>query len=209
MHEEQINLPLVAPPAKSHPISRGIGAFSAVHFPYSIVSLFLVQAVYSLLVNLGLYRDWVLESFPVFLCTLALMVPYFLLGLLMGCFEWSRVKSRQELVCTTLSQAAIAWGWAAVILLLLASLETEPLFWNIVLSFLAPLLPITLFLAFPSCMLVLTGAALAGETPLLAMACWAVPAGLLPPLLFNLGNFLISCKKSRAVPTPEAVDTPD
>ena len=74
------NQPLTVPALKTHPISRGIGAFAAVHFPYSILALLFSQILFGLLTNMGLYRSWTLDPFPTFLCALLLMVPYFPLG---------------------------------------------------------------------------------------------------------------------------------
>ena len=188
------------------PILRGIGAFATVHFPYSIFTVFLSTILGGLVTSLWHYAPPFFGTIPMFFYALILMVPYFLLGLLMGVFGWSGIQRRWELPLNILTQSTIAWIWAALVLLLMLAIEVStqakvPLL-GFTFGLMFPLLPITLFLAFPSCLMVLLGATWAGDSiPLLSMAIWAIPAGALPPLLFNLGNYLVSrCKASTAPP---------
>ena len=189
------------------PILRGLGAFSAVHFPYSLFAIFLSNTLYGLLFASELHRILALGPMSFFLGALPFIIPYFLLGLLMGHFAWSRLQSRRELVCNILIQTAIAWSWAAVVLLVLTSMEMAGDRLGVTVALMVPILPVTLFLAFPSCLFVLGGLDWLGAgTPLLAMALWAIPAGALPPLLFNLGNYLASRRRVGAGPPPSEGD---
>ncbi len=165
---------------KSSDASR-LGGFALGHFGLSLVCYLAFAAVF----EFSPYYPSILSSqAAVILISIGLMALYFPLGLFFGAVApWARVSTPGELVRSTLTQCGIAWGWAALVL---CSIPVFPLvmllFWP------------TIVLAFPSSIFTLVWAGLLsslGDAQFLWFFPTAFLAGLLPPLLFNLGNFLI------------------
>ncbi len=127
------------------------------------------------------------------------MVLYFPAGMLMGTVApRARVSTLRELGVAVATQAGIAWVWAGLVLG--AVYEPEPSG-----PLLCLILP-TLVLAAPSSLFVPCAIWFLAEVfqvparfPVWLAA--ALLAGLLPPLLYNLGNFCVGRRK-RTVQTP-------
>ncbi len=118
------------------------------------------------------------------------MVLYFPAGMLMGTVApRARVSTLRELGVAVATQAGIAWVWAGLVLGAVYDPEpSDPLLWLI--------LP-TLVLAAPSSLFVPCAIWFLAEVfqvpagfPVWLAA--ALLAGLLPPLLYNLGNFCVN-----------------
>ncbi len=161
------------------PTARLTGAFALAHFPFSILSVMALNVLS--IDDIEAVTGWV-GSFLV--PSLILMALYLPLGLLFGAaIPWARINTAQELGRAIWTQAVIAWGWALTML------------WSI--FFIMPMgifaVFLTFFLAFPSSLFVLSFSfVFAGSSLSLllgSMMVLAIPAGLLPPLLFNLGSF--------------------
>ena len=112
---------------------------------------------------------------------------YYPLGLLFG----APIDNARQLVWAVLSQAAIAWCWAGAVIWALHGGNEDALLYVILLTF--PL-------ACPSSLLVLVGIFLLesvfASSELLGFILLSIPAGLLPPLLFNLGGFHATRRKT-------------
>ncbi len=165
------------PPPQTPSTARLTGAFALAHFPFSLLSLFLTLYLFPA-INAEFATTWADDTL---VPALVLMALYFPLGLLFGAgIPWARVHTPQELVRAISSQAMIAWGWAAA------------MFSTLFLG-LWPGVILTFFLAFPSSLFALSFCFLFPDAslPLLLVSLMtlAIPAGLLPPLLFNLGSF--------------------
>ncbi len=205
-------------PAASHLLPRQLGAFSLVHFPYSVLSTILLPVLGGLYYGRGSLLGDFLGGLAPFLAVLLLMLLYFPLGLLVGRFaRWARIPTRRDLGRTVLTLALVAWTWAALVLGLLALSgplrgAVEPIHGLFLLLVECGVLFLltTLLLAYPSCLLVLCGLGLTPElglfpsdvSSLVVMGLWAIPAGGLPPLLFGLGSYLAAHRK-RQPPVPE------
>lgn len=165
--------PLISGPLPPEPsTARLTGAFALAHFPFSILS---VLALYLLTTIDPMWLNRPLVP------ALVLMALYFPLGLLFGAgIPWARIHTSQELVRAISSQTMIAWGWAAAMFL--------GFFLGIWLG-----VVLTFLLAFPSSLFALLFCSLFPDASLplmlVSLMALAVPAGLLPPLLFNLGSF--------------------
>lgn len=157
---------LTPPPARASAALKHLGAFALAHFSLSLASC---------------ASGFVVMEYPALFISLALglIALFYPLGRLFG----GSMGDRRELAVAVASQTAIAWCWAGLVLWAFYS-DGEPLW---------ALIPLTFCLAYPSCLLVLVGMVTFGTVgflpgPMVGMALMAVPAGLLPPLLFNLGS---------------------
>lgn len=166
----------------SIPKRRPILAFALAHFPFSLLSAFLIPC-------LSWYDSFFDGRDPSFVVMMILLFAlYFPLGLLLGsCLTWARIDTPKALGQAVRSQTLVAWSWAT---LLLASIFSPLGTFSIL---------FTLLLAFPSSMLALTFEPfllrVLNDTVfsfLLSLTVLAIPAGLLPPLLFDLGCFCAS-----------------
>ena len=185
-------------PAASHLLPRQLGAFSLVHFPYSVLSTILLPVLGGLYYGRGSLLGDFLGGLAPFLAVLLLMLLYFPLGLLVGRFaRWARIPTRRDLGRTVLTLALVAWTWAALVLGLLALSgplrgAVEPIHGLFLLLVeCGVLFLLTTLLLFPS-----------DVSSLVVMGLWAIPAGGLPPLLFGLGSYLAAHRK-RQPPVPE------
>lgn len=168
--------PLISEPLPQEPsTARLTGAFALAHFPFSILSV-LALYLFPTIDPMWLNRPLV----P----ALVLMALYFPLGLLFGAgIPWARVHTYQDLGRAISYQAGIAWLWAIAML--------WSVFFVMPVGFFA--MALTLFLAFPSSLFALSFLSLFPDASLplilISFMSLAIPAGLLPPLLFNLGSY--------------------
>ena len=168
---------------KSSNASR-LGGFAAAHFGMSVVC-------YAAAMSSGLL--WLDEEAPL-AAALVFMALYFPVGTLMGeVAPWTRVSTPRELGRALVTQVGIAWVWGLLILM--------AVFVPGAAIGLAWLVFPTLILAAPSSLFVLyTAGSFAGEFmrpgSFLVWLAAMLAAGLLPPLLYNLGNFCVSRTKA-------------
>ena len=181
----------------STPKRRPMLAFALAHFPFSLLSTFLIPCL-SWYDSFFDGRDL---SFVVMM--VLLFVLYFPLGFLLGsCLTWARIDTPKALGRAVQSQTLVAWSWAALLLVSIFSpLGTFSILF-------------TLLLAFPSSMLALTFEPfllrVLNDTAfsfVLSLTLLAIPAGLLPPLLFNLGSFCATRHKTQSGPALERKNT--
>ncbi len=164
--------------------------FAGAHFCYT-VSCFFVCCFLVYLMGLALLAieprgvpKWLLEALCFWLLPMALMLGYLPLGYWFGGKDvWPLPLQGGDLAASVLAEAAVAWGWAAGVIAVFA-MESDLV---IVLFYLS------VFLALPSSVFVWIGAGVLGlagsEDPVWGLACAGFWAGLLPPLLFNLGSY--------------------
>lgn len=169
---------------------RRLGCFAGAHFYYS-VSCFFVCCFLVYLMGLALLSsvahppEWLLEALFSWLSPLALVLGYIPLGYWFGGQDvWPLPLRGRDLALSVLVEAAVAWGWAALVTGAMAA-ENEDL---LILLFFP-----SLFLAFPSSVFVWMGAGILGlaglEDPVWTLVYAGFWAGLLPPLLFHLGSY--------------------
>lgn len=200
---DELTLPQpIAQPVK-HPLLRRLGAFSVAHFAYSIVCFHLSAWLLPTFNGLvGALPIWLVMT-PFVLILMALYIP---LGFLFGRDIKSPVHTLREMAQATALETAIAWCWAAAVIAILFLAENEELVFNVGL----PLVLSTFILAYPSSCLALFASllpmGLSGDLPV-PLILGAIPAGLLPPLLFNLGC-LWAPKKQPSPPGTPAPETP-
>ncbi len=116
------------------------------------------------------------------------MVLYFPAGMLMGTVApRSRVSTLRELGVAVATQAGIAWIWAGLVLGAVYEPEPSPLLW-LILPTLVLAAPSSCFVPWAIWFLAEVFQVSAGFPVWLAAA---LLAGLLPPLLYNLGNFCV------------------
>ncbi len=122
------------------------------------------------------------------------MVLYFPAGMLMGTVApWARVSTLWELGVAVATQAGIAWVWAGLVLAAVYDPEPSgPLLW-LILPTLVLAAPSSLFVPWAIWFLAEVFQVPAGFPGWLAAA---LLAGLLPPLLYNLGNFCVGRGKA-------------
>ena len=127
-------------------------------------------------------RPFVFLLLPVFL-----MALYYPLGLLFG----APIGNARQLAWAVLSQAAIAWCWAGAVIVVLHSGNIDAV---------ALMFFLSLSLACPSSLLVLAGLffleSVFASSATIGLVLLAIPAGLLPPLLFNLAAFHATRRKT-------------
>ncbi len=162
---------------KSTNASR-LGGFAAGHFGLSLLCYIAMMSSGLLWASMG-------ENMAV---ALVFMIFYFPVGMLMGAAApWARVSTLRELGRAVVSQVGIAWIWGGLVLM--------AVFVPWTLAVLVWLVFPTPILAAPSSYFVLCAAGLAGTTRLsnnfLVWLAAMLAAGLLPPLLYNLGNFCV------------------
>lgn len=186
------------------PLSLRLGYFAVTHFVYSICASHVTLLLASL-PGLSLLELSPVLSYVVLLAYAAVLVLLYLpLGLLVGRISnTSNITTVDEAVQATALEAGLAWVWAgAVIAGVFSSPDAEP--W---LGWLAWLAMASFLLAYPSSILVLMGLALTSAGTMMDLDIlplwifWAFWAGLLPPLLFNLGCLWTPKKKA---PEPSA-----
>lgn len=204
MDEQSLTSSVPAP--AGHPLLRRLGSFAVTHFVYSILASHCTLLLASL-PGLDLLELSPVLSYVVLLAYAAVLILLYLpLGLLVGRNSRSNsITTVDEAVQATALEAGLAWVWAgAVIAGVFSSPEAEP--W---LGWLAWLAMVSFLLAYPSSILVLMGLALTSTGTMMDLDIlplwifWAFWAGLLPPLLFNLGC-LWTPKKAVPEPTPDA-----
>ncbi len=166
---------------KSSNASR-LGGFAAAHFGLSLLC-------WIVMMSSGLF--WHLTSLEENMAaSLVFMVLYFPAGTLMSAVApWARVSTLRELGRAVVTQAGIAWVWGWMVLMAIFVPGT--------LALLVWLVFPTFILAAPSSLFVLsTVGAFAGDLlepdSFLIWLAAMLAAGLLPPLLYNLGNFCVS-----------------
>lgn len=197
MDEQSLSGPVQAP--AGHPLLRRLGSFAVAHFVYSILASQFSVLLFSLpgfsMLELPPFLSYVvLLSFAVVL--IALYLP---LGLLAGHNLRAPITTPDDVLRATALEAGLAWLWAGAVLVGVFSPDevNQWLVWLAMASFL---------LAYPSSILVLTGLALTSAGAMMELDAlglwvfWAFGAGLLPPLLFNLGC-LWTPKKAAPKPT--------
>lgn len=172
-------------PAGPLTVLRCLGHFAVAHFSLSLLSS-----------GIGLFA---MDSpILIFLLPPFLMALYYPLGLLFG----ASIEDHHQLALAVLSQAAIAWCWAGLVIWALHGAGEDALLYAVLITF--PL-------AYPSSLLVIAGMFLfgiVGCTSLsVSLTLLAIPAGLLPPLLFNLGSFCATRHKTQNGPALERKNT--
>ena len=187
--DEQSLTPSVPAPVR-HPLLRQLGSFTVAHFIYSfLVSHFTL--LLASLPGLNLLELSPVLSYVVLLAYAAVLILLYLpLGFLTGRSLRTPITTPDDVLRATALETGLAWLWAgAVIAGVFSSPETEP--W---LGWLAWLAMVSFLLAYPSSILVLMGLALTSAGTMMELNAlglwifWAFWAGLLPPLLFNLGS---------------------
>ncbi len=173
--------------SKSSNASR-LGGFAAGHFGLSLLC-------WIAMMSSGLL--WLTaspgENMAVALVFMAL---YFPVGMLMGAVApWARVSTLRELGRALVSQVGIAWFWGWLVLMAIFVPGT--------LALLVWLVFPTFILAAPSSYFVLCAVGLTNREfwdpdVFLVWLVAMLAAGLLPPLLYNLGNFCVSRTKAAA-----------
>ncbi len=163
---------------KSTNASR-LGGFAAAHFGLSLFCYIAMMSSGLLWASMG-------ENMAV---SLVFMALYFPVGMLMGAVApWARVSTLREFGVAVVTQVGIAWVWGGLVLM--------AVFVPWTLAVLVWLVFPTSILAAPSSYFVLCTAGLAGSTRLSnSFPVWLaamLAAGLLPPVLYNLGNFCVS-----------------
>lgn len=166
-----------------------LGGFAAGHFGLSLLCCIAVMSS-------GLLEG--LTSGEAMAAALVMMALYFPVGMFLGAVApWARVSAPRELGLALVTQAGIAWAWAGLVLI--------AVFVPWALARLVWLVFPTFTLAAPSSCFVLCAVSLLGSaggfTEIGAFPVWlaaALLAGLLPPLLYNLGNFCVSRGKRTA-----------
>ncbi len=181
---------------KSSNASR-LGGFAAGHFGLSLLC-------YIAMMSSGLL--WHLTSLEENMAaSLVFMALYFPVGTLMGAVApWARVSTLRELGRALATQVGIAWVWGWLILIAIFVPGT--------LALLVWLVFPTFILAAPSSYFVLSMAgAFAGDfmepDSFLVWLAAMLIAGLLPPLLYNLGNFCVSRGEAARAPQTETQKT--
>lgn len=188
--------------AVSHPLLRRLGSFAVTHFIYSI----LASQLSVLLFSLPGFEQWKLSpvlSYAVLLAYAAVLILLYLpLGLLVGRRTRAPITTPDDVLRATALEAGLAWLWAGAVLVGVFS-PGEANQW------LAWLAMTSLLLAYPSSILVMMGLALTSAGTIMELDAlglwgfWAFWAGLLPPLLFNVGC-LWTPKKAAPEPAPDA-----
>lgn len=164
---------------------RRFGRFAGAHFCYTVscffACCFLVYLMgLAALSNVVEPPEWLLETLFFWLFPMALMLGYVPLGYRCGGKDaWPLPLRGRDLAVSVLAEAAVAWCWAAVVIVTFAT-ELDLVFLFFYLSF---------FLAFPSSVFVWATLGLAGLDPVWCLVIIGFWAGLLPPLLFNLGSY--------------------
>lgn len=168
-------------PASPLTVLRCLGHFAVAHFSLSLVSCYF--GFFALNISVSV------TPALIFALPLLLMALYYPLGFIFG----SPLDSPRQLAWAVLSQAAIAWCWAGLVICAMHSGSDDAPLYAVLITF--PL-------AYPSSLLVLVGMFLfgiVGCTSLsVSLTLLAIPAGLLPPLLFNLGSFYATKRKAPA-----------
>lgn len=185
---------------KANTLTR-LGGFAAGQFALSTLCYVVVWTL--LLLFAPLIPDSAVWLFVAL--SAATMVPYFHMGMVLsGAADWARVSTARQFFLSLASQTAIAWLWAGAVLLCAFAQAPE---WPAALIFLA-----TLRLACPSSLFVAFGSGwwpfcdLLGDTPgqWVGFLLLAALAGLLPPLLYNLGNLFMARQLEKRADTPAA-----
>lgn len=167
-------------------LSERFSGFAAYHF---ILAL-LVDGLIRLLVIFG-------EPFAAVLYEIEDIFPWLLASFAMGIYlpagmiaakrrGWTYPRDGREICLAILQPAAVAWGWAALVIFEVCVSNTGFLF--------LVLFPVSMFLATPSSIFVLcffdfwmtAGSSLDITMRLIFIGLFA---GFLPPLLFTLGSF--------------------
>ncbi len=133
--------------------------------------------------------------------TVLFMAFYFPVGIFMGAVApWARVSTPRELGRALVTQVGAAWMWGWLVLI--------AIFVPGAIAVLVWLVFPTLILAAPSSLFVLsTAGAFGGDLmdpdSFLVWLAAMLAAGLLPPLLYNLGNFCVSRGEAARAPTTQ------
>ncbi len=161
-----------------------LGGFAAGHFGLSLLCWIAMMSSGLLWAPTG-------ENMAV---AMVFMIFYFPAGMLMGAVApWARVSTPRELGRAVVTQVGIAWVWGWLVLMAIFVPGT--------LALLVWLVFPTFILAAPSSFFVLCAVGLTGrefwasDVYLVWLGAMLV-AGLLPPLLYNLGNFCVSRGKA-------------
>ncbi len=133
------------------------------------------------------------------------MILYFPAGMLMGTVApWARVSTLWDLGVAVATQAGIAWVWAGLVLAAIYEPEPSSPLLCLILPTLVLAAPSSLFVPWAIWLLAEVFQVSAGFPVWLAAA---LLAGLLPPLLYNLGNFCVSRTKAAQALQTETQET--
>lgn len=195
MDEQGLTPSVPATPVR-HPLLRQLGSFAVAHFVYSVLTSHCTLLLASL-PGLNLLELSPVLSYAVLLAYAAVLILLYLpLGLWSGRHTRAPITTPKEVVQATALETGIAWCWAAVILAGVFSPGEAD-------QWLAWLAMTTFLLAYPSSTFVLMGLALTSTGTMMDLDIlplwifWAFWAGLLPPLLFNLGRFFAARSKAQ------------
>ncbi len=170
-------------------LSERFSGFAAYHF---ILALLMDVLVW--IMALTMLFPEIEDTFPWLLAAFVIGI-YFPAGMIAAKRRgWTCPKDSDELCLAILQPAAVAWGWAALVIFEVCVLNTGFLFFV--------LFPVSMFLASPSSIFVLCFFDFwmtAGSNLDIAMRLifLGLLAGFLPPLLFALGSFWQSARMEK------------
>lgn len=180
MNEKTATPPSGAPVGSYTPQRERFLGFALGHFLLSLLTVLLLW------LGGALYRgeaftQWVNAAIPLLAVAAYLPAGYGISALR----KWTPANTKREKFLSFALPTAVAWGWVTVVLITMTA-RIEAL--------VSVVFTLSLFLAAPSCLLVL-GLLLScdwllfAENGLAALGLCGLIAGLLPPFLFALGSF--------------------